>query len=112
MSLRLILEECNVVVSYGPSATTTRALLSGKPQLILPTDVEKWLIGSRIVMSGAALMLDGAATADRVAEQLVRLIGDAGPTAKAAEIASRYSALSARLAPAADNVIQSFLRTG
>ena len=50
-----LLPQCDVVVCHGSHQMTAQALLAGKPLLMLPTQLEQFLITRRVVRMGAAL---------------------------------------------------------
>lgn len=56
VDLGRVLLEADAVVNYGSSAVVCQSLLAGKPQLMLPTDTEKWLVARRVHGLGAGVM--------------------------------------------------------
>lgn len=50
------LAQANAVLNYGSVTTVCLALLAGKPQLMLPADVEKTLVARKVAQHGAGLM--------------------------------------------------------
>ncbi len=56
LRLDRVLAEADAVVSYGSTALVCRALLAGKPQLVLPTDFEKLKVAQRLAYSGAGAL--------------------------------------------------------
>lgn len=73
-SLEELLPQADAVLSYGATNFVCQALLAGKPQLILPMDLEKRLIAERVAWHGAGLVWNRAAEQDlhRCLDQLLR----------------------------------------
>lgn len=57
VSLPHVLPSVDAVVSYGSSSLLSSALLAGKAQLILPTDVEKLCFARRLEQLGVAIVV-------------------------------------------------------
>lgn len=55
-SLERLLPQADAVLSYGATNFVCQALLAGKPQLVLPMDVEKRLIANRVAWHGAGIV--------------------------------------------------------
>ena len=55
MSVSALLPQCDAVVCHGSHQMTAQALLAGKPVLLLPTQLEQFLIMRRVVRQGAGL---------------------------------------------------------
>jgi UDP:flavonoid glycosyltransferase YjiC (YdhE family) len=58
MSVSRLLPQADLVVCHGSHQMTAQSLLAGKPLLMLPTQLEQFLITWRVVRSGAALGID------------------------------------------------------
>ncbi|MBC7718379.1 MAG: hypothetical protein H7Z77_01100 [Chitinophagaceae bacterium] len=56
VDLQRALQQADVVVSYGATTTSCLALLAGKPQLLIPADIEKHRTSQRIQALGAGLL--------------------------------------------------------
>jgi hypothetical protein len=56
VALGPLLPQADAVVSYGPSSFVCASLLAGKPQLMLPLDVEKHAIAQRVVQARAGVV--------------------------------------------------------
>jgi len=56
VSLSQALAQADAVLNYGSTTTVAQVLLAGKPQLMLPQDVEKTLVARKVVQQGAGLM--------------------------------------------------------
>ncbi|SEM42267.1 UDP:flavonoid glycosyltransferase YjiC, YdhE family [Variovorax sp. YR750] len=54
-NLSLVLSQADVVINYGSSGFLNATLLAGKPQLMLPTDMEKLMFARRVERRGAGL---------------------------------------------------------
>lgn len=57
VNLPKVLQTCDAVINYGSSTLVSQCLLAGKPQIMLPTDVEKWLVSSRVAATGASMIV-------------------------------------------------------
>ncbi len=55
MAVLRLLPECDAVICHGSHQMTAQALLAGKPVLLLPTQLEQFLIARRVVRFGAGL---------------------------------------------------------
>lgn len=55
MAVSRMLPQCDLVVCHGSHQMTAQALLGGKPLLMLPTQLEQFLITRRVVRMGAGL---------------------------------------------------------
>jgi len=92
MAVSKLLPQCDLVVCHASHQMTAQALLAGKPALLLPTQLEQFLIMRRVVRYGAGLGVAGdVANADFVSA-LRELAANAGYAAKAREFAERYVA--------------------
>ena len=90
MAASVLLEQCDLVVCHGSHQMTAQALLAGKPVLLLPTQLEQFLITRRVVRFGAGLgAAPGTERPDFLAA-LAQLAEKSGYAAKAAEFAARY----------------------
>jgi UDP:flavonoid glycosyltransferase YjiC (YdhE family) len=78
MPLHLLLPGCAAIVHQGGAGTTNTALMSGVPQLVVPTIADEPLNGERVAAAGVgACVPQPEATPDRLAYELGNLIGDA-----------------------------------
>lgn len=73
VDLDSVLPQADWVVNYGSTTFVCQALLVGKPQLMLPTDAEKWLVARRVHAQAAGVALSGRAGIDEVRRSLARL---------------------------------------
>lgn len=90
MSVSRLLPQCDVVVCHGSHQMTAQALLAGKPVLLLPTQLEQFLITRRVVRQGMGLGMAPEVAAPDFAAALGALGTDASYAQKAGEFARRY----------------------
>jgi MGT family glycosyltransferase len=69
-----VMKEVSVVVSQGGHGTVNRALINGRPLLVLPLGRDQDDNAARVVARGAGLRLPAAATAAEIADAVHRLI--------------------------------------
>lgn len=92
MAVSALLPQCDLVVCHGSHQMTAQALLAGKPVLLLPTQLEQFLITRRVVRAGAGLgIAPGIANADFSAA-LSALRREPSYAQRAGEFAARYRA--------------------
>jgi UDP:flavonoid glycosyltransferase YjiC (YdhE family) len=72
----LVMKDVSVVISQGGHGTTTRSLINGLPQLILPMGRDQAANAARIEAKGAGLQLPATASAADIATAVNRLIGE------------------------------------
>ncbi|HEV2155699.1 glycosyltransferase [Bradyrhizobium sp.] len=72
----LVMKDVSVVISQGGHGTTTRSLINGLPQLILPMGRDQAANAARIVAKGAGLQLQPTASAAEIAAAVNRLIAE------------------------------------
>ncbi len=90
MAVSRLLPQCDLVASHASHQMTAQALLAGKALLLLPTQMEQFLIMRRVVRYGAGLGI-AAADADFGAA-IAELWRDPKYARKASEFAARYRA--------------------
>lgn len=91
MSVSRVLPQADLVVCHGSHQMTAQSLLAGKPLLMLPTQLEQFLIMRRVVRYGAALGVDPSVPdADYVSA--LEELSTARRVAKARAFAQRYAA--------------------
>ncbi len=90
MSVSKLLPQADAVVCHGSHQMTAQALLAGKPVLLLPTQLEQFLIMRRLVRFGAGLGIAPEVTNADYASALEALWGKANYGNKAREFAERY----------------------
>jgi hypothetical protein len=95
MRLGPLLAECDLFISQG-GTVSVGTLMSGVPQLVLPTQYEQYLTARRIEQLGAGLWLGMEATPAEVGAALERLLREPAFPLAAKGYARRHSAYSAR----------------
>lgn len=89
VDLGIALAGADAVINYGSSSVVSCALLAGKPQMMVPTDVEKLILSRRIEQQGAGIIWrPGMAS---LPMSIDRLLSDSTLDAAAATIARRHS---------------------
>jgi UDP:flavonoid glycosyltransferase YjiC (YdhE family) len=91
MAVSRILPECDVVVCHSSHQMTAQSLLAGKPLLLLPTQLEQFLIMRRVLRLGAGLGVDPGVPDADYARALGELAG-AAHAARARAFAGKYAA--------------------
>jgi UDP:flavonoid glycosyltransferase YjiC (YdhE family) len=91
MSVSRLLPDADVVICHGSHQMTAQALLAGKPLLMLPTQLEQFLIMQRVVRFGAGLGIDMMAPRADFAAAIAALTQNRGFAQKAREFAQRYA---------------------
>jgi UDP:flavonoid glycosyltransferase YjiC (YdhE family) len=91
MSVSRVLPGADLVVCHASHQMTAQALLAGKPVLLLPTQLEQFLIMRRLVRFGAGLGIAPEAANADYAAALKALAENPGYAAKAREFALRYA---------------------
>lgn len=84
--------EADAAVTYASLATTTRFLLAGKPVLLLPFQLEQFLMARRVEEMGAGLLADPEKPAADLPQKLQRIVFDPFFAANAAAFAAKYAA--------------------
>ncbi|OUM04112.1 hypothetical protein [Variovorax sp. JS1663] len=91
-SLQRLLPQADAVLSYGATSFVCQSLLAGKPQLVLPMDVEKRLIANRVAWHGAGIVWHSQAEED-LHHCLDRLLHADAVASAARDIAAGYADL-------------------
>ncbi len=87
-NLPLLLSQVDAVINYGSSGFLNVTLLSGKPQLMLPTDREKLVFSRQIERLNAGII--GKTDQMSIKKAIHRLLDDSIFTSSAQRIAIRY----------------------
>jgi UDP:flavonoid glycosyltransferase YjiC (YdhE family) len=82
------LAQADAVLNYGSTTTVAQALLAGKPQLMLPQDIEKTLVARKVVQYGAGLLW--GKRSGTCAEALHQLLSNSSLPQKAQAIAAQF----------------------
>lgn len=81
VSLTPLLQSCDAVVNYGSSTLVNQCILAGRPQLMLPTDAEKWLVASRVAACGFGVLVRWPVSPDELLSTMKRVLGSHEPNA-------------------------------
>jgi len=92
MSVSKVMPQCDFVVCHGSHQTTSQALLAGKPLLMVPTQLEQFLITRRVVRYGAGLGIAPDVTSPDFGAALRELAANGRYRARAGDFAARYAA--------------------
>jgi UDP:flavonoid glycosyltransferase YjiC (YdhE family) len=90
MSFARLLPECDLVVCHASHQTTAQALLAGKPVLLLPTQLEQFLITRRVVRQGMGLGIEAGSQEPDFCAGLRQLGADSDYARRANDFAARY----------------------
>jgi UDP:flavonoid glycosyltransferase YjiC (YdhE family) len=91
MAVSRLLPQCDAVICHGSHQMTAQALLAGKPALLLPTQLEQFLIMRRVVRQGAGLGIAPEVAQPDFGAALRALTGTPGYAHKAREFMQRYA---------------------
>ena len=91
MSVSKVLPQADAVVCHGSHQMTAQALLAGKPVLLLPTQLEQFLIMRRLVRFGAGLGIAPEVPNADYASALAALTENTEYASKAREFSDRYA---------------------
>lgn len=87
-----ILSQADLAITYGGHGLTSAFLLAGKPLLLLPGQLEQFLLARRVEQMGAGLLVDPEQPADRLPQQLQRVLSDPFFAGNARAFAQKYAA--------------------
>ncbi|HZR34627.1 MAG TPA: nucleotide disphospho-sugar-binding domain-containing protein [Nevskia sp.] len=87
--LRRAAEECDAYLHYAAHGTVAELLLAGKPGVLWPDNVERWLVARRAEQLGAAVVAPQQKEFD-VAAALERALDDGGLRRAAEAFAARH----------------------
>ena len=82
--------ECAIDICHAGN-TTAALLQSGCPLLLLPTQLEQFMVGARAAELGAAIVINPEEKNPDIAGALARLLSDAKFADRAAAFSARYS---------------------
>ena len=91
---------CDLGITCGNFVTTANILLAGKPVLVMPLDLEKYMLGRRVEQLGAGLAAPGLLPAGMIGK-LQALLNDARYRQAAEQFAARYAGGTAEREPEA-----------
>jgi MGT family glycosyltransferase len=90
----LLLPRCAVVICHGGAGTTLGALAHGLPLLVLPQGADQYVIGERLVSSGAGLcLLMGEVNASTVRSAVLELLNGVDHRAAARRVQQEIGAM-------------------
>lgn len=71
-----LLDQADIMVTYGGIGTVTAALRQGVPLLVLPATVENYLCGKRVEALQAGVLMDAEIKKGGIVEHLLALLSD------------------------------------
>ena len=86
--------DADIAVTYASSNTSTSFLLAGKPLLLLPNQLEQFLVGRCIEEMGAGLLIHPEQPANDLPEKLNAILTNPAYTDNARAFANKYRNLS------------------
>ncbi len=84
-------QRCDAAITHGGYGTTHALLLAGKPQLLLPRQMEQAMLGRRLQALGAGLVAESSGRAPDFGDLLGRLQSDTALTAAAVGFAQGHA---------------------
>jgi UDP:flavonoid glycosyltransferase YjiC (YdhE family) len=100
VNLRLAAQQCDAYLTYGAHGTVAEMLLAGKPGVLWPDTVERWLVARRAEQLGAVVAAPRSGPFDAAAA-LDRVLRDASLRQAAEGFAARYGGQDRAAIPAA-----------
>ncbi len=91
MSVSRVLPQADIVICHASHQMTAQALLAGKPLLLLPTQLEQFLITRRVVRYGAGLGIAPEVNNPDYTSALTALAEGSEYASKAREFSDRYA---------------------
>jgi UDP:flavonoid glycosyltransferase YjiC (YdhE family)/glycosyltransferase involved in cell wall biosynthesis len=91
MAVSRLLPQCDVVLCHASHQMTAQALLAGKPLLLVPTQLEQFIIMRRVVRQGAGLGIAPDTPDPDIGAALRELVGNPKYAAQARAFAARYA---------------------
>ena len=92
MAASALLPQADLVICHASHQMTAQALLAGKPLLMLPTQLEQYLIMRRVVRHGSGLGIAPDTPQADFGAALTELLANPGYGEKARAFATRYTA--------------------
>ena len=89
VNIELALHDCDAVFNYGSSTMVSQTIIAGRPQLMMPSDIEKWTIASKVEKHGLGMLV--LPTGDL--GTAIRGLESALLTDRAAAVATQYARL-------------------
>ena len=100
LAIHQVCADCDLGITCGNFGTTANILLAGKPVLVTPLDLEKYMLGRRVEALGAGLVAPGLQPAGMTAK-LQTLLEDGRYRLAAEQFATRYAGGAAERQPEA-----------
>lgn len=91
VSLAPLLENADLMISYGGGGVTAETLLSGTAMLISPRYVEQYLTGRRVEQLGAGMLLGSNRSVEAISEKLNGLLENPRYSVNAKRFAAKYA---------------------
>ena len=91
LNLKKVCKECDLVICHTGHATLARALVEGIPVVMLPTQVEQFIMSTNIVRFGAGTMVNHQDKQPDYAGAIHRALNDKKIKQKAEEFAARHA---------------------
>jgi UDP:flavonoid glycosyltransferase YjiC (YdhE family) len=85
-------QDVAAAITYAGMSTTTQFLLAGKPLLLLPGQLEQFLMARRVAEMGAGLFIDPEKPATGLADALRHVVESTDIAANAQAFARKYAA--------------------
>lgn len=92
LDLAQMVQDVDAAVSYASVQTTTRFLLAGKPLLLLPSHLERFMLAMRVAEMGAGRLVHPEHPAPNFRSLLTELMQSEGYRANAQAFAHKYRA--------------------
>jgi len=86
-----VAQQASVAIGHGNNGTTTRFLLGGVPQLLMPLNLEQFILSRRVVATGAGLMVRPESP-EHITRYLYKILHDSRFKTAAATFAAKYEA--------------------
>lgn len=91
LNLKKVCQQCDLVICHAGHATVARALVEGIPVVMLPTQVEQFLLSARLARFGLGTMVNHQDKQPDYAGAIQRALNEKSIKQKAKEFAARYA---------------------
>lgn len=92
LNLKKVCQNCELVICHAGHATVARALLGGIPVVMLPSQLEQFIMSVNVVRYGAATMVKQNEEQPDFAGVIHQALNDENIRQKAKEFAARHAA--------------------
>lgn len=89
--LKALLQTADLVLGYGGHGLVARALLAGAPQLVIPGNIDQWLLSTHVQRQQMGLFIDQGKIDSDFAPALATLLNDALFRSNAHQFADKYA---------------------